>query len=53
MADAIASLIDDPDLRRELEDKNYAAAKGLPMNELAQWYLSHIKVVQKEKKILV
>ncbi len=41
MANAVAHLIECPDERRKIEDQNYAAAKGLPMNELAQWYLSH------------
>lgn len=41
MANAITHLIEHPAERRKLEDQNYAAAKGLPMNELAQWYLSH------------
>ncbi len=41
MANAITHLLDHPDERRQIEDQNYAAAKGLPMNELAQWYLSH------------
>jgi glycosyltransferase involved in cell wall biosynthesis len=42
LATAIAGLIDNPELRRQIEDQNYRAAKGLPMSELAQWYLSHI-----------
>lgn len=42
LATAIASLIDNPELRKQIEDQNYRAAKGLPMGELAQWYLSHI-----------
>lgn len=43
MADAVAHLIDHPEERKKIEEMNYAAAKGLPMNELAQWYLSHIQ----------
>ena len=41
MAKAISHLIERPEERKKIEDQNYAAAKGLPMNELAQWYLSH------------
>lgn len=41
MAKAIAHLIDHPGERKAIEDQNYAAAKGLPMAELAQWYLAH------------
>ena len=29
----------DPEERKKYEDMNYAAAKGLPMNELAEWYI--------------
>lgn len=43
LADTISHLIEHPEERRKIEDQNYAAAKGLPMNELAQWYLSHIR----------
>ena len=42
MADAVTYLLANPTERRKLEDQNYAAARGLPMNELAQWYLSHV-----------
>ncbi len=48
LADAVAHLMENPEERRRIEDQNYAAAKGLPMNELAQWYLSHLKSL-KEK----
>ncbi len=41
MAEAVSSLIDNPAERKKCEDGNYAAAKGLPMNELAEWYISH------------
>lgn len=45
LADAVADLINHPETRRRYEDMNYAAAKGLPMNELAQWYLSHAQIL--------
>jgi glycosyltransferase involved in cell wall biosynthesis len=41
LANAVAHLIEKPEERKRYEDMNYAAAKGLPMNELAQWYLLH------------
>ncbi|NND07791.1 MAG: glycosyltransferase [Saprospiraceae bacterium] len=41
LADAVSHLIKHPEERRRLEDMNYAAARGLPMNDLAEWYLSH------------
>jgi glycosyltransferase involved in cell wall biosynthesis len=45
MAQAISSLIDNPVQRLQIEAQNYAAAKGLPMTELAQWYLCHLKSI--------
>ncbi|MBC7721033.1 MAG: glycosyltransferase [Pedobacter sp.] len=50
MADAVSYLIDHPNERRKIEDQNFAAAKGLPMNELAQWYLSHLQAIIAAKK---
>ncbi len=48
LAAAVAHLIEHPEERKKYEDMNYAAAKGLPMNELAQWYLSHAKKIIKQ-----
>lgn len=42
LANAVSHLIENPQERKDIEDQNYAAAKGLPMGELAEWYLSHI-----------
>lgn len=50
LADAVSYLIDNPDERKAIEDQNYAAAKGLPMSELAEWYLSHINALIKANK---
>jgi glycosyltransferase involved in cell wall biosynthesis len=50
MADAVAHLLENPEERKRIEDQNFAAAKGLPMNELAEWYLSHAKKLIKLKK---
>jgi glycosyltransferase involved in cell wall biosynthesis len=50
LADAVSYLIDNPEERKAIEDQNYAAAKGLPMGELAEWYLSHIDALIKAKK---
>lgn len=51
LAQAVSHLIDHPEERKKIEDMNYAAAKGLPMNELAQWYISHAQklMIQKNK----
>lgn len=43
LANAVKHLIDNPQERKKLEDQNYAAAKGLPMYELSEWYISHAK----------
>lgn len=41
LANAVSQLMEHPETRKKYENMNYAAAKGLPMGELAQWYLSH------------
>jgi glycosyltransferase involved in cell wall biosynthesis len=43
MVAAIASLIDNPIKRTQIEDQNYAAAQGLPMTALADMYIAHCK----------
>ncbi len=50
MAEAISYLMENPEERKKIESMNYAAAKGLPMNELAEWYLGHAKQLIKEKR---
>ncbi len=45
MAETIADLIRNPERRKSIEDQNYKAAKGLPMKDLAQWYLSHLEIL--------
>jgi glycosyltransferase involved in cell wall biosynthesis len=50
MADAIATLIDNPVIREQIEDQNYEAAKGLPMTDLADMYLTHCKNLIAAKK---
>ena len=39
LAKAVSQLMENPEERKKYEDMNYAAAKGLPMNELAEWYI--------------
>lgn len=52
LANAIAELIEKPTLRKKYEDMNYAAAKGLPMSELANMYLTHAEsLLKKNSKI--
>lgn len=43
LAEAVSHLIENPKERKKYEDMNYAAAKGLPMNELAEWYILQSK----------
>jgi glycosyltransferase involved in cell wall biosynthesis len=42
LADAISKLLDDSTLREELGRRNYAAAAGIPMSEVVDWYLIHL-----------
>ena len=42
LAKAIANVIDHPDNRRAIGKQNYLAARGLPISEVADWYLLHI-----------
>ena len=50
LANAVAYLMEHPEERKKIEDMNYAAAKGLPMNELAEWYLSHAQTLITKNK---
>ncbi len=50
MADAVGHLLQHPQERLQIEAQNYSAARGLPMNELAQWYLSHAQKLIQSKK---
>lgn len=43
LAKAVSQLMENPEERKKYEDMNYAAAKGLPMNELAEWYILQSK----------
>lgn len=43
LADAIASVIDDPDQRIALGRTNFAAASGIPMSEVVHWHLVHVR----------
>lgn len=50
LVEAIGKLIDDPDRRIQIEDKNYEAASGLPMADLAEWYIAHGRALVKKHK---
>lgn len=49
MADAIARFLDDAAYRREVGERNFIAASGLPMNEVVDWYLLHFERLQNER----
>jgi glycosyltransferase involved in cell wall biosynthesis len=41
LARALSEVIDDPGLRREIAVHNHRAARGLPIDDVADWYLVH------------
>ena len=41
LAEAIARVLDDPEHRRALGMQNYLAARGLPIDDVVDWYLLH------------
>ncbi len=43
LADAIETLLSDPDRRKEQGQQNYLAAKGIPIDDVVDWYLMHIR----------
>ena len=45
LAAALSRLIDDPARRRELGQRNYMAAHGLPMTEVVDWYILHFQTL--------
>ena len=47
MADAIEALLLDEKKRTEIGRANYAAASGLPLSELAEWYMMHFERLTK------
>ena len=50
LADALAAVLDDPALRIELGRRNFAAASGIPMSEVVQWQLVHVRRVLARRK---
>ena len=45
LADALATVLDDPGLQVELGRQNFAAAAGIPMSEVVHWHLVHLRRV--------
>ena len=50
MADAIEKLILNEDERERIGRKNYAAAVGLPMQDIVEWYKMHFNKLSKKSK---
>lgn len=42
LADALAEVLDDPARREAIGRRNFAAAAGIPLSEVAQWHVAHI-----------
>jgi glycosyltransferase involved in cell wall biosynthesis len=43
LADAIARVLDDPVRREQLGRRNFAAAAGIAMSDVADWYVFHLQ----------
>ena len=50
LAVAIERIIDHPEHRVEMGRRNYLAARGLPLDDVVDWYLLHMETLLKEKK---
>lgn len=50
LAEAIKRILDNPEHRREIGTQNYMAAQGLPISEVADWYLLHFQRLLREKE---
>ena len=51
LAEAIAKVVDDPDTRIKLGQRNYLAALGLPIAEVADWYLLHYSQLNEQSAL--
>jgi glycosyltransferase involved in cell wall biosynthesis len=48
LANAIAHLLDNEDLRKEMGLRNYRASCGLPIADVLDWYLLHFSAIMKQ-----
>lgn len=48
LADAIAHLLDDEELRKEMGLRNYRASCGLPIADVLDWYLLHFGAIMEK-----
>jgi len=51
LKEAIARLLDDPELRGQMGRQNYLASCGLPIDDVVDWYLLHIEELIKEREV--
>jgi glycosyltransferase involved in cell wall biosynthesis len=49
LADALAKVLDDPTRRVDLGRRNFAAAAGIPMSEVVDWHVVHIRGLLAER----
>lgn len=49
LALAIASLLDNHQEREAIGQQNYTAASGLPIDDIADWYLFHFQRLTESK----
>ncbi len=48
LSDSLADLLDQPDLRTEIAHRNFAAACGIPLADVADWHLLHLGALSQE-----
>ena len=53
LAAVIATLLDDPERRRAIGAQNYAAACGISMNDVVDWYLLHAQHTIRQRPAIV
>lgn len=49
LKEAISRILDDPERRKQIGQQNYGASCGLPISEVADWYLLHMQHLLEEK----
>ncbi len=49
LATAIANVIDNPARRDEIGQQNFAAARGIPIDNIVDWYLLHFQTLLSER----
>jgi len=47
LAEAISRILDDPEYRQRIGMQNFLASRGIPINEVVDWYLLHFETLLK------